>query len=284
MSKSNSIPEHIDAPNSSYFAIGTPSKELPYEGNPVLRVLKQDFVSIDGTFPNYGDAHPTQGSYNLFHITPEEHIGGGIIKATCFYSLITNTYQKDIRQSVNFYGVRQREITFQESYKELQRTSKQRTSVINNTLFIIPYVEAKEVIKSRDLKALDIIAREPFSEEVTCTQNVQFFNTAIAGTSYEVHDRLLVKDANTSVWKKGIDEAYESQKHEHSVKIGSYPQAPEQFNSSVGTNYLSESSDPSASWYAGKIGTDGYVVQPTNIEPYYAGKLIKVDWITTDYR
>jgi len=159
MSKSKSIPQHIDAPTSSYFAIGTPSKELPYEGDPVLKVLKQDFVSIDGTFPDYGDNHPSQSGYKLFHITPEEHIGGGIIKATCFYSLITGTYEKKIRQSVNFYGVRQREVTFQEQYKAIERKSGTSSQVINGTLFVVPYVQNKEVKKTRDLIATDLVAR-----------------------------------------------------------------------------------------------------------------------------
>ena len=50
------------------------------------------------------------------------------------------------------------------------------------------------------------------------------------------------------------------------------------FTSGVGTNYLSETSNPSANWYAGKLGSDEYVVQPTNLEPYYGGKLVKLDW------
>lgn len=283
MSKASSIPEHIDAPSATYFALGVPSYEKPFEGDKVLQVLKQDFASIDGSFPAYGEAHPDNSSYFLFHRTAEEHLGGGILKTTCFYSYIQNTYKKKIRQSVNFYGVRQREVTFPESYKTIQRISNKTTQVINGTLFIVPYVQTKEVMKQRDLKAFNIVAREPFSEEVTCTQHVEFYNTA-KDSNYEIKERLLVKDKNTSIWRKQIDEAYEEQKHEHSVKIGAYPQAPDSFANSTGTNYLSESSSPTASWYAGKLGNDDYIVQPTNVEPFMAGTLIKVDWITTEYR
>jgi hypothetical protein len=285
MSKSNSIPEHIDAPSSSYFAVGVASLEKPFEGDDVLKVLKQDFASIDGTFPSLGDAHPDKSGFFLFHITPEQNIGGGILKATCFYSSITNSYTKKIRQSVNFYGVRQRSITFSESYKTIKRIQKQNTSTINGTTFIIPYIEQKEVMLSRDLKASDIVAREPFSEEVTCTQHIEFYNLAVKDlSSIDLEEKLLIKDTNKSIWRKSIDEAYEAQKHQNSVKIGSYPQAPTAFSDKTGTNYLSETSSPSADWYAGKLGKDGYIVQPTNIEPYYAGKLVKVDWITTAYR
>lgn len=285
MSKAKGIPEHIDAPSSSYFSIGVPTLEMPYEGSSVLQVLKQDFASIDGSFPALGDAHPDQTDFFCFNLSQQEHIGGGIFKCSVLYAKITGTYEKKLRQSVNFYGVRQREVEFTESYKTIERISKQNTFTINNTLFIVPYVQSKEVIKQRELKALDLVAREPFSEEVTCIQKVAFYNKNQPNSEYpETKEKLLVKDTNASFWKKGIEEAYESQKHENSVKIGSFPQAPDAFSEPTGTNYLSETSSPSASWYASKLGEDGYIVQPTNEEPFMAGSLVKLDWIETLYR
>ncbi len=284
MSKVKGIPDYIDAPSGNYFAVGTPSLERPFEGSDKLKIIKQDFCSISGDFPAYGEAHPNNSSYSLFYLSPEEHLGGGLLKATAFYCLISGEITKQIRQSVNFYGVRNRQVTFTENYEDTNRSTRFVEQVINGTLFRYEVVNLQPVTKTRDLKAYEIVAREPFSEECICTQHISFYNTAKTPIgNIEKKEKLLVKDSNNANWVKSVKDSYENQKHERSTGFNN-PAIPTQFTQAVGTNYLSETSTPSASWYAGKLGSEGYIVQPTNIEPYFAGALVKVDYITTTFR
>lgn len=284
MSKSNGLPEHIDAPNANYFAYGSPVRETPFEGSNELIILRQDFCSISGVFPTFGDTHPEQGNFKLIHKTPEEPLGGGLTKANCIYASIGSEITKKIRQSVNFYGVRNRQINYKENYGDTIRSSRNEQTSIGGTFFSYPVVSVKQITRQRTLEAYDIVAREPFSEECICILHTKFYNTAITPVDdIKIQEKLLVKDTNTSNWKRSIEESYESSKHERSTGFN-MPEIPTHFTDSVGTNYLSETSTPSAIWYAGKVGDDDYIVSPTNIEPYYAGTLVKVDWITTQYR
>ena len=282
--KNTSIPDNIDAPNGTFFMVGVARYEKPFEGSDHLVVLSQDFCSIDGTFPAYGVVHPEVSEYFLFNISPETHLGGGIKRATCYYAKTTKGYQKEFKQQVQFLGIRSREVQFEEKFKVVTRTSSQVTQVIGGTLFSIPVVKNKTTTNTRKLKAYDIVAREPFGQEVTCVKHIEFVNLAKDQIPSDyLKERTIPTDKNNSEWGNKIEEAYERLKHPDTEGF-TPPPVPEGFMTKVATNYLSESSDPSLAWYVGKVGSDDMVVSPSSVEPFYGGELMKIEWVTTEYR
>ena len=72
------MPKHIDAPSSTFFPVGKPAEERPFNGDNKLKIYLQDYVSVNGAYPGYGATHPTKGSARLFHRTPEQNLGGGL--------------------------------------------------------------------------------------------------------------------------------------------------------------------------------------------------------------
>jgi hypothetical protein len=142
-------------------------------------------------------------------------------------------------------------------------------------------IQTRNVTTSRKLDAFNIVAREPFSELVTCIRHTYFQNFATK-EEVEVKQKLQVKDKNDSNWTEQIEQAYQRQKHEASTGFTT-PEPPKGFQSLIASNYLSETSDPSLNWYNSQIGEDDYIVTPTSVESYFAGHLRKIEWVTTKY-
>ena len=281
MSKVQSNPDYLDAPSKDYFAIGVPTIEFPYNGDENLQVIKQAFVSHSAKFPANGETHPTNSSFKLFYKQPQEFIGAGLTKCVCCYVKIGNAIKTQFWQSVTFYGIRQRKIEFTEDYTEILRKEKTINQVINGTLFIIPFVTTTEVPKTRELTARNLVAREPFTEDVICTREVSFTTDL---NNITLKKKLNIKDISEEEWKRIITETYEKNKHENTDGF-QMPALNASFTANIGTSYLSETSDPKASWYTGKIGgTDEYIVQPTSVEPYFGGTLHKIEYVYTEYK
>jgi hypothetical protein len=273
-------PSNIDCPTGNFFAIGTPTLEFPYNGDENLQVLKQAFVSYSSNFPALGEAHPSKSAFKLFYKQPQESIAGGLTKCVCCYVYIKKQIENKFWQSVTFYGIRQRKVEFTEDYLEIKREQQTLNQVINGTLFITPYVTLTEVPKSRQLTARNLVAREPFTEDVICTRVVEF-TTEI--TSIDLKKKLAVKDVSEEEWKRIIEATYEKNKHEKSTGF-SMPAINSSFSAKIGTSYLSETSEPSSGSYTSKIGGGKYIVQPTSIEPYYGGTLHKAEYVYTEYK
>lgn len=280
MTTAISRPSNIDCPTGDFFPIGIPTLEFPYNGNENLQVIKQAFVSYSGQFPSLGQPHPDKSSFELFYRQPEEFITGGLTKCVCCYVNIKGKIETKFWQSVTFYGIRQRKIEFAEDYIEVERQQQTISQVINGTLFITPFVKLKEIAKTRNLIARNLIAREPFTEDVICTKVVEF-KTNI--TDITLQKKLAIKDVSEEEWKRIVEETYEKNKHENSTGF-SMPAINSSFTSQIGTSYLSETSTPSAKSYTDKIGKEGFIVQPTSIEPYYGGTLHKIEYVTTEHK
>jgi len=277
-----SLPENLDLPNAKHFAVGLPITETPFEGGKnYLEIVKQDFVSYDQTFPEGNSNHPTKTDFSWFHTGAHTHIGGGLLRATCFFAKIGSTYKEDFKQSVQFYGVRNRQVEFDEKFETEVRKPVKTSIQSNGTYISTTNIVTSMVTTSRKIDAFNIVAREPFSELVTCTRHIYFQNFA-KKFDVDVKQKLQVKDKNDSNWKEQIKEAYERQKHEAS-KGFTLPQPPGGFTTQIATNYLSETSTPSLNWYINKIGNDDYIVTPTSVESYFAGHLRKIEWVTTKY-
>lgn len=282
--KNTSTPDYIDAPNGTFFMVGVARYEKPFEGSENLIVLSQDFCSINGSFPTHGSPHPDNAGFFLFHISPENHLGGGLKRATCFYAKIKNGLTKTFKQQVQFAGIRTREVEFTENYQEAERKSKVVQGVINGATFSFPYVTTTLVDRTRKLKAFDIVAREPFGQEVTCTKHIEFVNLAKSQIPSDyLKEKLVIVDKNKSEWGKTIEDAYERLKHPDTTGY-TIPPVPDGFTKSVATNYLSETSSPNLSWYVGVVGQPKMVVSPSSVEPFYGGELRKVEWVTTEYK
>jgi hypothetical protein len=278
-----SLPSNIDFPSPKFFPVGVAIIETPYEGGSAyLEIVKQDFVSYDRTFPGKGSNHPSKTAFSWFHTGAPTHVGGGILRATCFFARIGKTHKQEFKQSVQFYGVRHRNVKFREQYEKEARVPV-RTPFVNSdgTRRMQTNIVTTNVTTSRDIEAFNIVAREPFSELVTCFRHTYFQNFADK-TEVAVKQKLQVKDKNDSNWREQIEQAYQRQKHEASTGFTT-PQPPSGFLSQIASNYLSETSSPSLTWYNSKIGNDDYIVTPTSVESYFAGHLRKIEWVTTQY-
>lgn len=285
MSISNSsASDLLDVPSTTFFPIGIPKYDSPFEGNSsALQILKQDFCSINGTFPTGSVAHPTNTGFQLFHVGEHNHVGGGIATATCFYCKIGKIVTTEIKQQVQFAGVRQRKVPFQETYEEVVRTSKTVNNIVNGVLFSFPIVTQKLEEKNRTLEAYEVIAREPFTEEVKCDKRTVFFNkrTGSIPDAYIV-EKVIFKDAPKDLWSKTIQETYDKKKHPDSKEFV-MPATPNGFTEQLPTHYVSETSTPNYNWYTSNIGQNTMIVEPSVIEPYYAGSLVKIEWIVTKW-
>lgn len=283
--KNSALPDTIDAPSSESFLVGNYTINEPFKGSNCLQILKQDCCSINGVFPQKGSSHEIKSEFHLFNIGEPNSIGHGMYRATLFYCNIGNVYEEHFKQQVQFYGVRKREITYSEKYETTSRSTTQQTFNINGTFISYPVVKIKPVVNSRQNKVFDIVARQPFSQEVTCTKHTAFQNTwkdkTIKTNFIKVKE--IIEDKNKSVWKKTIEEHYDSNKHPQTIEF-TMPSVPQSFEDTIATNYLSETSDPTASWYSSKIGQDGYIVQSSVIEDFIGGGLRKIEWVETQYK
>lgn len=282
--KNSATPDHIDAPKATYFKVGVERYERPFRGSENLVVLAQDFCSVDGTFPKYGENHPNNTSFFLFHISPHSDLGAGLKRATCFFAKIKNGLTETFKQQVQFFGVRMRSVKFQETYLEIKRLSSFRTITVNGAFGSVPYVKNVKVSKGRTLETFDMIAREPFGQEVSCTKHIEFVNLAQENIPDSfIKEKIIVTDKNNAQWKKDIEDAYEKLKHPDTTGY-TIPQIPSGFSTKIATNYLSETSSPSLDWYMGKIGQKEMIVSPSVVEPFFGGKLMKIEWVTTEYK
>lgn len=283
--KNSSIPDYVDAPSSDYFLLGNYTIDSPFKGSSTLQILKQDCCSINGTFPSKGSPHEAKNDFKLFNIGEPSSINGGFLRATLYYCSINGTYSENFRQQVQFYGIRKRETTYTEKYETSVRESRTSRFMSNGTLISYPVVYLRQVMNQRTNKVFDIVAREPFSQEVTCKKITAFHNTwetESINDSY-IKEKLQITDGNPSTWKKTIEEHYDSNKHPDSVEFV-MPQTPVIFTETLATNYVSETSSPSASWYSGQMGKEGYIVQSSVIEDFLGGGLRKIEWVETKYK
>lgn len=283
--KNSALPDTIDAPSSEFFLVGNYKINEPFKGSNCLQILTQDCCSINGVFPTKGSSHEVKSDFYLFNIGEQNSIGHGMYRATLFYCNITDVYKERFKQQVQFYGIRKREVSYTEKYETTSRSTTQQTFSINGTFISYPVVKIKPVVNSRQNKVFDIVAREPFSQEVTCTKHSAFQNTWKDPSikSDFIKQKEIIKDINQSIWKKTIQEHYDSNKHPNTIEF-TMPSIPQSFEDTIATNYLSETSTPSAGWYSSQIGKDGYIVQSSVIEDFIGGGLRKIEWVETQYK
>jgi hypothetical protein len=270
----------LDTPNDS-FKVGDYQLSKPFHGLNVLQVITQTWGSTSERFPSLGSSHPDRGDFTCFDIGQTTPIGGGVSTCVLMYAKTTGKHEELVRTPVQFAGIRMRKVPFNETYTETATTTTSKTIEKDGTFVSVPVTRRTEHTRTRQLEANEIVVREPFTQEVYCTRETSFVNLAVAQPT--TISPIQITDSNKTKATDKIDEAYQKKRHPDSTGYTEPSLNYPAFTERVLTPYYSETSSPSIAWYAGKVGTEGMVVLPTEVTQYIGGQLRQVVNLKTKY-